>query len=81
LLTGSVDIENALSIYQCPHPKNANKLINVYSGEAIHIVRKGKAGHLTYLPPGDYTLNDDAYLLVDKKTHGYKISLEWLANT
>ncbi len=78
VLSGSIDVENTPRIYQCPHPKNTDKLISVYSGEAIHVVRKGKAGHATYLKQGDYTLNDDAYLLIDTETHGYKLSLDWL---
>lgn len=79
LLTGSMDVENAIRIQRCQHPKNAERLISVYSGQAIHVVRKGKAGHVSYLESGDYTLNDDAYLLVEKPGHGYKLSLKWLA--
>jgi len=79
LLTGSMDVTSAIRIHECQHPKNSAKLITVYSGEAIHVVRKGKAGHVNYLEPDDYTLNDDAYLLVDKKTHGYEVSWKWLA--
>ena len=78
-LTGSIDTTSAIRIHRCPHPKNSDKLISVYSGEALHVVRKGKAGYVNYLKPDDYTLNDDAYLLVDKKTHGYELSLKWLA--
>ncbi len=79
LLTGSMDIANAVRIHRCQHPKNSNKLITVYSGEAIHVVRKGKAGHVNYLESADYTINDDAYLLVDAQTHGYELSLKWFA--
>lgn len=79
LLTGSMDVANAIRIYRCQHPKNAERLINVYTGEAIHVVRKGKAGHINYLESGDYTLNDDAYLLIEKAGHGYRVSLKWLA--
>lgn len=81
LLTGSMDVTNAIHIYQCQHPKNSNRTINVYTGEAIHVVRKGKAGYINYLERGDYTLNDDAYLLVEKVGHDYKLSLKWLAMT
>jgi hypothetical protein len=73
-----MDVASAIKIYRCQHPKNSDRLINVYSGEALHVVRKGKAGFVNYLPSGDYTLNDDAYLLVEKPNHGFKISLEWL---
>lgn len=81
LLTGSIDVKNGILINQCQHPKNSNKLITVHDGEAIHVVRKGKAGYATYLEKGKYTLNDDAYLLVNK-SRDYKLSLEWfvLAN-
>jgi len=79
LLTGSMDVASAIHIHQCQHPKNADRLISVYSGEAVHVVRKGKAGHVNYLEGGHYTLNDDAYLLVPKKETGIKLSLRWLA--
>jgi hypothetical protein len=59
--------------------RRGDPLINVYTGEAIHVVRKGKAGHINYLESGDYTLNDDAYLLIEKAGHGYRVSLKWLA--
>jgi len=74
-----MDAAKAIRIHRCQHPKNPEKLIAVYSGEAIHVVRKGKAGHINYLATDDYTLNDDAYLVVDKKTHKYKVSWKWLA--
>jgi type I restriction enzyme M protein len=79
LLTGSIDVENAPHVYQCPHPRNSDKLITTYSGEGIHVVRKGKAGYISYLSSGDYTLNDDAYIVVDKGTHGCVLSLKWVA--
>jgi type I restriction-modification system DNA methylase subunit len=81
LLTGSIDVNSALMVYRCPSPTNPETLITVYTGEAIHVVRKGKAGHVNYLPTGHYTANDDAYILIDKKTHGYELSLKWLAYT
>lgn len=81
LLTGSVDIANSTYIYECPDPKNSDRLIRTYSGEALHVVRKGKAGHVTWLEPGNYTINDDAYLVIEKSDHGYELSLEWVALT
>jgi type I restriction enzyme M protein len=81
ILTGSMDVKNTVRIHRCQHPKNSDKLITVHSGEGIHVVRKGKAGHINYLEPDHYTLNDDAYLLVDSGTHGYKLSLKWLVAT
>ena len=81
LLTGSMDVASALKIHRCRLPNNPAKLISVYTGGGLHVVRKGKAGHVNFLPHGDYTLNDDAYLLADKGGHGYKLSLEWIAAT
>lgn len=81
LLTGSVDPENTVMIHRCPHPKNPNKKIKVVEGECVHIVRKGKAGHINYLPSGRYTMTDDAYLLTRKDGNGLRISLKWIART
>ena len=80
VLTGSVDVNNSLKVFKCRHPKNSNKLIKVYSGEGIHVVRKGKAGHINYLENGKYTLNDDAYLIYLKNSN-YDINLKWIIYT
>ena len=68
-------------IHRCQDPKNGDRKIRVISGEGIHIVRKGKAGHINYLPEGDYTMTDDAYVLTKKKQEVYQVSLEWVART
>ena len=81
LLTGSIDLENTISIPLCRHPNNADKFITVVSGEGVHISRNGKAGNITYLPNGDYTLNDHAYILIRKPSIDWQVSLEWLAKT
>ena len=81
LLTGSIDAVNTDLIPLLPHPKNADKTISVISGEGIHIVRKGKAGHINYLPAGDYTMTDDAYVLTNKPGGKYKVSLKWVVET
>jgi len=81
LLTGSVDPDNSIKIHHCRDPKNADRKIRVHSGEALHVVRKGKAGHVNYLSAGHYTLNDDAYLLTISTSCELKISLEWFSKT
>ncbi len=81
LLTGSTDLNTTIMIHRCQHPKNADRKINVISGEGIHIVRKGKAGHINYLQCGDYTMTDDAYVLTKKNGITYQVSLEWVAKT
>lgn len=81
VLTGSMDIKSVQETHLCPHPKNPTKKITVFSGEGIHIVRNGEAGHINYIPYGNYTLNDHAYILVQNKNNHYKLSLKWLAYT
>lgn len=78
ILTGSIDISDVSVIHQCSNPKNPLKRIKVFVGEGIHVVRKGKAGHVNYLPEDHYTLNDDAYILYLKNDCNYEISLKWI---
>ena len=81
VLTGSINVTDTQKTYECYKPKNETEKINVLQGEGIHIVRKGKAGAINYLQKGNYTLNDDAYVLVLKKKIDYKISLKWFTYT
>lgn len=81
LITGSIDIDSAVMIPICPLPYNPEKKIRVYKGEGIHVVRKGKAGYVNYLPYDSYSLNDDAYILIQKDDCQLDISLDWLTNT
>ncbi len=87
ILTGSTVFDETMYIHKCPHPKDASKYITVTEGkQVIHVVRKGKAGFTTFFETGDYTINDDAYLLFLKKSSevtqservDYKINLKWL---
>lgn len=79
LLTGSNEIDNCIEIPKCNNPKKSTEKIKTYSGQGIHIIRKGKAGTITYLKKGNYTLNDDAYLLYKKKNCKLDINLKWFA--
>ena len=81
LLTGSINVINTPMIPMCPSPHNLKEPIRVYQGDGIHVVRKGKAGYINYLPYDDYTLNDDAYILRMKDNCKLDISLNWLTNT
>ena len=45
--------------------------------EGLLIVRKGKAGETKYLPKGDYTINDDAYILSVKEKYIEKVDIRW----
>jgi len=46
--------------------------------EGILVIRNGKAGKLIYLPKGNYTLNDHAYILSLNKKYQGRIILEWI---
>ena len=88
LLTGSTDYKERMFIHKCPHPKDPSKTISVSEGvPVIHVVRKGKAGSTAFFEAGDYTINDDAYLLyLRKQTESttlqtnpeYVVNLKWL---
>ena len=80
LLTGSVTpIKNNILINKFVSPHKTRK-IRTHQGECIHIVRKGKAGVTNYFNNGCYTLNDDAYILINQSSD-YKIDLEWFYYT
>lgn len=78
ILSSATQKENQLgSIPQC----NINdKPIKIFEGkEGLLVIRKGKAGRTYLLQPGNYTLNDDAYILSVKDKCPYKIDLLWLS--
>ena len=77
LLTGSIKVDEKEKISLFAKPKDKSKKIIVFSGEGIHVIRKGMAGKINYLKKGEYTLNDDAYILKVKKEFPLKLSLKW----
>ena len=89
ILTGSTDYSISEYTHKCEHPKNSTKFISVIEGKpVIHVVRKGKAGSTAYFEKGNYTINDDAYLLFLKdapqKTlldsqSSSQVNLKWLS--
>lgn len=79
LLTGSTDESNKRQISDII--LDSGKEANVYNSDGLHIIRKGKAGTIRYLPEGRYVLNDDAYFLSKINDTPYDIDLEWLYYT
>lgn len=80
-LTGSSNsILNKNFIGNLKLPKG-NKNVTIHNTDGIHIIRKGKAGTITYLEKNSYVLNDDAYLITLKKNNLIKVDLEWLYYT
>ncbi len=47
--------------------------------EGLLVTRNGKAGYTKFLPKGNYTINDHAYILYKNEECKYKINLQWLA--
>jgi len=77
VLSGSVSSDTGLG--KVSKFKLNGKTIRVFDNqEGILVVRKGKAGHTTFLNKGKYTLTDDAYILYLKENCKYEILLEWL---
>lgn len=54
------------------------KPIKTYTdSDGLLVIRKGKAGATRYLPKGNWTINDDAYILYVKSDCKYMIDLRW----
>lgn len=82
VLTASTTGDTAMGyIVPCPITKDGkNKPMKVFKDkEGLLVIRKGKAGSTRYLPKGNYTINDDAYILSVRTGCPYKIDLRWLA--
>lgn len=79
ILSSATVEENLLG--EIPLCKVKNRTLKTFSteNEGLLIIRKGKAGNTIYLMAGNYTLNDDAYILYKKEECGYDISLKWLS--
>lgn len=79
ILSSATIEENMLG--EIPMCKINNRNLKVFSTtkEALLVIRKGKAGITNYLSAGDYTLNDDAYILYKKIESPYEVSMKWLA--
>lgn len=57
-----------------------NKPLKVFDDiDGLLVIRKGKAGNTRILPKGNYTINEDAYILYVKEDSPFKINLKWLS--
>lgn len=79
-ILSSATIEDNL-LGEIPMCKINNRKLKVFSTnkEGLLVIRKGKAGNTVYLKAGDYTLNDDAYIIFKKDSCPFRISLKWLS--
>lgn len=60
--------------------KIKNKSIKKFSGEGIIIARNGKAGNMTYLENGNYTMNDHAYVIQVRNEYKSQINIKYILN-
>jgi len=66
--------------YVSRNAKPLGKNLKIFQGPAILLVRKGIAGHMTYIEKREFTTNDDAYVLMPRKAWKDKIILRWFAS-
>lgn len=78
VLSGATKEDNELEQVSAQSILNG-KPLKFHHGEGLLIFRKGKAGNLRYLPNGNYTMNDDAYIISVKPNTSYNINLKWLS--
>lgn len=79
ILSSATIEENMLG--EVPMCEINNRKLKVFSTnkEGLLVIRKGKAGNTVYLKAGDYTLNDDAYILFKKDNCPFRINLKWVS--
>lgn len=76
VLSGAT-LKNNLMGHVSKKSKPGDKNLKIYKAPAILVVRKGLAGHMTYIPSGEVTINDDAYIMTLKEGSKNKINLRW----
>jgi restriction endonuclease S subunit len=77
ILSGSTSEDTRLG--EAPMGYVRGRKLEVFSDkDGLLVVRKGKAGIVSFIPKGKYTLTDDAYILYLKDDCPYNVSLKWL---
>lgn len=51
--------------------------LKAFQGPCILVARKGRAGTMTHIESGEFTTNDDAYVLEPKQAWKDKVNLRW----
>ena len=77
VLSGATQEENLLG--EIPKCTIDDKMIKTFEDkEGLLVVRKGKAGATKFLPKGNYTINDDAYILSVKPDFEKLVDIRWI---
>ncbi len=80
LSSSTIDRTQMGEIPMCILP-SGRKLKAFDNKEGLLVIRNGNAGDIFYLETGNYTLNDHAYILFQKKNSEYDVNMKWVAFT
>ena len=76
ILSGATLKANLMG-YISRNAKPNGRNLKIFSAPEILVVRKGIAGQMTYISRGEFTTNDDAYVLAPKENWKAKVNLLW----
>jgi restriction endonuclease S subunit len=79
ILTGAT-LERKAMGFVSQNAKIDGKRLKIFETPAILVARNGYAGTMTYIPKGQFTTNDHAYVLTAKNDWKTKINLEWFCH-
>jgi hypothetical protein len=79
ILSGATLKANLMG-YISRNAKPNGRELKIFSAPAILVVRKGLAGRMTYISRGEFTTNDDAYVLAPKQNWKAKVNLLWFVH-
>jgi hypothetical protein len=79
IFSGATLEENFMGYVSKSAKLNDNDL-RIFEGPAILVSRKGCAGQMSYMPKGQFTINDDAYVMNLKQEYVHKVDLKWFVN-
>lgn len=77
ILTGST-LERTSMGFISKYAKPNQKKLKIFKAPSIIVARKGYAGKMTYIPDGEFTTNDDVYVLAPRLEWKDSVNLEWL---
>jgi len=77
ILTSST-IERTAMGFVSKNAKPKGEKLKIFQAPAIIVARNGYAGTMTYVPEGEFTTNDHAYVLIPRQDWKTAINLEWL---
>jgi Type I restriction modification DNA specificity domain len=77
LIHSAATVESNLMGPISRYAKPNGKQLKIFSGPAILVRRNGQAGSMTYIPTGEFTTTDHAYVLIPKEHFKDRVNLRW----